>query len=372
MSRIYLTKIAALFLDASLSKIPFALKILGILALMICAVLFVAVAALFVWIRRLHPQIDDALSRVRSALHLISCYFLIYFWIFRFRLKSFVPSVVFATFLIAGTFTMLELILRAFEFIEKSWGSHLLPIATQSLARILAFSKGTSHRFFTSPYVLIPLFLVEALILSHHIQEHRRRHRETTTLAVLGELLLPLSHLSESLSSARDYQEHFAARIKFMEIFAVAFTKLLGLWGMKHTNICVMEFDQSREELVVVFENSFGRDFDKTFTLKRDEGGAGKAFAMKRLIYMPNIKYEHGVGVLPKKFDVVTDVYKEAHHPFKSIFCVPIANSSSNDQDPASTPVGVLNLSSLGKSAFSEPNFVIAKLGATVLGLMYN
>jgi hypothetical protein len=334
---------------------------------------FIGILALFFVIRKKHPDVKEALAKVRSALHLIRCYILIYLWKFRFWLKSLVPATILGIFTIAGFFTILELTLKIFEFVERHGGARFLPVSPENLEKLLNGCEYALRVFFENPWVLVLLLLVEALILYHHFHEfhHRRHHRETLT--TLGELLGPLNDLAAFLSSSQVPADKNEARLNFMTVvFNTAFSKILAIWGIKHANICIMEHDTAAGLLTVAYENSGGKDFQVGFTLKPDEGAAGKAFTMNQQIYVPNIKYEHGVAVLPAKLEIVTSVYKEGKHPFKSIFCVPISTSASIAKKTASKTVGVLNLSCKGTSAFSDPNFVIAKLGGTILGLIYN
>ncbi|HXC96564.1 MAG TPA: hypothetical protein VNU92_12750 [Edaphobacter sp.] len=350
----------------------FVLIVIAIVVGLLLVVAFISLLVLFFFIRKNHPDVKDGLAKVRSVLHLIRCYILIYLWKFRFQLKALVPAAIFVIFTIAGFFTILELTLKIFEFIERNGGSRFLPFSPESLQMVLDGCEYVLRFFFENPWVLILLLLVEALIFYHHIHEfhHRRHHR--TTLTILGELLGPLNELTAFLSASTVPVDMDQARINFMGKFNTAFSTILALWGVKHANICLMEHKAATNLLTVVYENSGGKDFQVGFTLDPTEGAAGKAFTLNQLIYVPNIKYEHGVAVLPAKLDVLTSVYKEGNHPFKSIFCVPINTSASTAKKTASKTVGVLNLSCQGTSAFSDPNFVIAKLGGTVLGLMYN
>jgi hypothetical protein len=271
---------------------------------------------------------------------------------------------------VAGAFTIVEL---ALEFLFPSFGRALLHTEI----------RAALHQLYRHPLAIATLLLIEVWIVVHHYHEWFWRHRETATLNVLRELFSPSNQ--DSASKA----DRFAEKKQAMRAFALTFKRILLEWGIQNVNICFMEHDPKKEFLVVVFESSGGKDFDPSFKLKFGEGAAGNALERNELIYVPNIKFKHGVAVKPgdvsksirngtkskpRKLELVENVYKDGKHPFKSILCVPIrALLGAGDTPDASNPaVGVLNMACTGASAFSERDFVIAELAAAIFGRIYD
>jgi hypothetical protein len=335
------------------------LRVLGFCVVPFAITCVVLLAALFYFIHRKEAWFQ-------SALHLTNCFLLTRLWIIRFRARAIAPGLTFVTFVAAGFFTYSELLLKLWEMQERS---RVPPF----LSWFLQWCKFRIELIYNNPSALVLLGLVELLIIWHHYDGHLHRHRETTTLAILGELLSPLNKLTAFLDSTDSEEEETGAKKTFMVDFCAAFKRILKERGIKSVNICLLEFDVRRSVLAVLYESSSGNDFDPDFTLGIDQGGAGNAFSTKELIYIPNVKYEYGVALRGEQLKLVPGAYQQGKHRFKSILCVPILvppppPGASN----ASKAVAVLNFSCAGKSTFSEPDFVIAKLAGTVLSLMYN
>jgi hypothetical protein len=170
------------------------------------------------------------------------------------------------------------------------------------------------------------------------------------------------------------------------------------MWNRRKINVCIMELPTGQEQLRVSYESSEGKDFNNNFTLKLGTGAAGKCFDKKEIVYLPNVGYQHGLLVRDDSYSVVTSVYLKGTDGFMSILNVPIVtfevpnrvvadpsnvvlaskkvNSADGDaadmENSKSKCLGVLVMSSVQKNAFSDFDIVIGRLGATILGLMYN
>ncbi len=104
-------------------------------------------------------------------------------------------------------------------------------------------------------------------------------------------------------------------------------------------------------------------------------GAAGVAFQERYLVYVPAIRYRHGLAViLPRPGETTSggslptfllkpDVYVAVEHqPYRSLLSVPIPTADGNRY-------GVLNLDSEVQNAFNDADMEIADTAACALGM---
>lgn len=362
------------------------------------ATLAVAMFAAVIFIRGRHPQevesnLDEIIGGLRAmgnGAHYIWCFFLIYFWKARFYVRAYIPPTMTLTFLIAGFFTSIEVLLNIVAWFHKAgFAPHLTSHAAMLITAFLSATTDYLHEFYSNPYLLVFLLACETLIALHHLQEHKHRGREEKMMERLLDLFGPLNDVCVYLNLAdktisddiaREERKRGAINV-FLKYFGGTFREIFEERGLKDVNVCVMEQDPGTGDLRVKFESSEGKDFKPGFSLGGGKGAAGLALNKNKTIYVPNVRYEHAVIVTQHVTDVQPRVYEPSDNPFKSMICTPLLISSVENlaaadktkyKDITSKVGGVLNLSSRRKSAFTEFDFVVARLGATVLTLMYN
>lgn len=333
--------------------------------------LLLLVVGLFLWVMRIHPDAVKKFQIVLSTLNFIWCYVLIHVWVQRQKGRKLIAPLTLVTFLFAGILTTLEILINGTAILVSSVTYGPLLSASTRLLFELDSWRGWLHGQILRPQVLLSLLVIEVVIIVHHIREHRHRRREETTLEILGALFPSLNQLTAILSLSIDANEQEKARKVFIKKLSVVLSTILQMRGTKTFNVCVMELANERQELCVYFDSSNGAEFDVGFTLKSGEGAAGKAFDSQQTVYLPNVAYGHGLRVLPTTYDVLTSVYVQGKDGFRSILSVPILIPDRSKGVTASKSVGVLNLASVRKSAFSEFDLVIGQIGATILSLMY-
>jgi len=248
----------------------------------------------------------------------------------------------------------------------------------------MASTREFLHALYSKLYLLIFLLICEALIIVNHLHEFKHQGREQRMLAQVLDLIAPLNELCVYLQLAdNEVEEETEKRTKkrhavnvFLKYFSKTFTEIFRERGLKDLNVCLMGRKEGTEDLFVEFESSGHEDFEvREGNFLKGEGAAGRALTTNKTIYVPNVEYEHAVVVTERVNDVESKVYVKRETPYRSIICSPIVLPTGLDEtsevESASDVVAILNFASRRKSAFSEVDFVVARLGATLLGLMY-
>lgn len=371
--------------------------LLGFVSCVVFLVLLCFLGVLF--LRRKHKKevdanlglINDAIRAMRKGLHVFWCFLLIYSWKLRFYLRKLSPLVVFFTFVFAGISAVAEGFLKLADWAAISGYAPTLAFPTaQFLARVLSVAEHAIKTFYEKPALLIILLACEILIIWHHVHEHYHRNRERKTVENILDMFHPLNKVCVFLNLAdtefTDLDKRRNAKSEaietFLRHFSLTMQEILKERGLRDVNVCVMQVEQGTDALIAVFESSNGKDqFSKGFRLLKGQGAAGRSVETKQSIYVPNVKYEHAVSVKEHVNDVLTNVYAEGPAPFKSMICTPIMADAASPQQgtngepappvPASKVLGVLNFSCRRTGPFTEFDFVVARLGARVLSLMY-
>jgi len=127
--------------------------------------------------------------------------------------------------------------------------------------------------------------------------------------------------------------------------------------------------------LKIQFVYPVGSTYDPKAEFAPGHGAAGVAFQDRHLVYVPAIKYRHGLAVtLPRPgevtprgslptFELKPDVYVAVdHQPYRSLLSVPIPTIDDSGY-------GVLNLDSDVQNAFNDADMEIADTAACALGM---
>jgi hypothetical protein len=350
--------------------------------------LVLSLIALIWWFRRIsrpYPEVMAAVVKIWTIIQpafefakLVWYFILIWLWLARFRVRKQIPSVVLWTFVVATPFTILEILLKLIDSrFHALVARHLLPLAhvlflsPGKWTSFLQSANGFADAFYTSPWVLFLLLFIEALVLHHHFGEHKTRGRQDATLAALGELLEPLNRVNEDLRLANDPARRMAIQEDFWKtFFSPVFLRLLRERKIEDVDITIMEFKEETG-LTIVYCSTDIEKFDHPLTLAVGQGGAGKALASSNPVYIPWIKYQHGIAILSNRYSILINAYfKTVKHPFKCMLCLPITDSKALQPNGLPKVTGVLNLSSPRRSAFSPSDFALAVLAAKILGLL--
>jgi hypothetical protein len=250
---------------------------------------------------------------------------------------------------------------------------------------LLTFAGFSNHllaHVVSHTWVLLALLMIEIFVLLHHWDEHGKRGRESSLLYGLGLLLADLT-AQNAIFAHLDGDERFVAAGDFYRKFYEAFAAFLQEREIEGLDVSIMRFDQSDNCLKIVGIVPIPPRIVGDFQPRSGVGGAGNAFKSGNLIYLPSIRYGHGIEYEvsppdPKnsgaethprrdekvQMKLIPQVYVPvAKEPFKSIVSVPITNAFSER-------IGVVNYSSSHSNAFSTAEFNLLLLSGRILGFL--
>lgn len=247
---------------------------------------------------------------------------------------------------------------------------------TKFLSALAEFSNLTLDSVTSHVPVLVALLAIEVFVLLHHWEDHGKRGRESSVFYALGLLLADLT-AQNAIFSGLSEDERDAARTDFHFKFYTTIAALLHEREIQGLDISIMIFDESNECLKIVSVVPDPSRIVDDFQPKPGVGGAGKAYESGNLIYLPSIRYGHGIEfevtqIAGRKnsgesFEtrLIAQVYVPvAKEPFKSIVSVPIRGLVSEK-------IGVVNFSSPHSNAFSTSEFNLLLLAGRVLGFLH-
>jgi hypothetical protein len=119
-----------------------------------------------------------------------------------------------------------------------------------------------------------------------------------------------------------------------------------------------------------------GRQYDATLSLEAGKGAAGVAFSSVQTVYVPAIRYRHGLRVTYERsstapfgprtpdFELAGNVYEPCSvEPYSCVLSVPIVGVDG-------AALGVLNLDSQRRNAFNEVDLDMADVAAVALAML--
>lgn len=216
----------------------------------------------------------------------------------------------------------------------------------------------------------ILLLVPAAYLLYHSIRQLFELRRRPELIHRVNGLVRDLAALRFATPGAekRDLDE-FITRV--LVGFRAVFKDIPGLY----LNVMLPDADDGL--LAIRYQIPSESRYDASLRLKPGEGAAGLSYAEAALVYVPHIRFCHGVLISKGRpsdqqgwrsfiqdemdYTLAKSVYVQAQlEPYKAILCAPVVGGSR--------VVGVLNLDVDRGNRFSESEIQIAEVAATFLG----
>jgi hypothetical protein len=210
-------------------------------------------------------------------------------------------------------------------------------------------------------YVKVIVIMLAAWMVWHRWKEMRSHQRAIIFTKRMAELFRELSAVNLVAGNEGTRRANLA---KYIDIILGGFADVFEKKNLLEMSI--MTLDAGLLTITYYHPPTASYDIQK-FKLKEGEGGAGQAINKQVAIYFPAIKYKEGIIIPPsgKGYDVALSYYVPSPpDPFKSILSIPIPTTQAGKR--------VLTIDSKRQNAFSQLDFHIGYVAASVLGLAFD
>jgi hypothetical protein len=231
-------------------------------------------------------------------------------------------------------------------------------LAEVAFTVLRAASVNAPQLFHIPIWADIVLLLLALLLVRHRLHEWKRHRQEAVAWAVMTELFREMAALE--LQSAEP-QQRATALADFLNKFSDAFRVILEAGRKAKVAVSLMRLRSG----VLRIEHTYPKEakFDLTLALAPGKGGAGTAYTLSQMIYIPSVRHQHGIRIEGTTPHLAESVYvPTGTEPFRSVLCVPVFTTEEK--------FGVLNFSTDKPKTFSPLDFEIGQLAASVLALV--
>jgi hypothetical protein len=219
-------------------------------------------------------------------------------------------------------------------------------------------------------WVQIVIVLLAGGMVFHRAEEWKRQKQKWDLAFALRFLIPEIRHFGDDIASGCDKKAKFMELAeKIMSAFSAIFRET------KEVKLNLMILGKDKELRFLCFYPETAQATYSTQPFSLGKGGAGTACKSGLLVYIPAVRYRHGISILlggsisadmrlamRRTYDFLDLVYEVSERqPFRSILCVPVRVNSKYE--------GVLNLDCMSQNAFGEFDFDLADVAAALIGM---
>lgn len=282
---------------------------------------------------QIKAELIEVYRRFITAIWLIRSYLYLLWWT---RTTASGRQVIAAS---ATTVLVLASLLFLAEVLATFYGSQILPTHLPDWAKVV-------------------ISVMAAWMVWHRLKEFKHQDRESVFAVnvanIVGEIAA-LDFLGDEASRMRQLND-------FIEKVLLAFRNIFR--KNSDVRISVM-LPAKNQKLKTVYFKPDDATFEMDLELESGEGAAGKAYKSESLIYIPSIKYLHGIAIrrgAEYSFSLESLVYRPIRmQKFMALVCVPIVTSTG--------VTGVLNVDAPKTNAFGLMDFDFGYVAASVIGM---
>jgi GAF domain len=212
--------------------------------------------------------------------------------------------------------------------------------------------------------VLVP---AAAILIVHRAGEFRSNRKEVSFAKRVTELVDAFLELGRSLNSA--LPEKQASLDGFVQALLTQLCGDLSVEGKRPVTASIMMLDKPEGALRIVYLFPVGTKYDPDIGFKPGEGAAGYCYEKSRTVYIPAIRYMHGIvigevageleyGLMRRLYVPIAEEYEV----YDSILCLPVTSKGQG------LTHGVLNVDSVHPDAFNMQDVDVLRAYARVLG----
>jgi hypothetical protein len=214
------------------------------------------------------------------------------------------------------------------------------------------------------------LCVLAVLLFTHHLQEFLATLRREAVPPALEEVFLEFDKFRKAHQTPNK-----AEKDAFLETLMKKMKEVLDKKSRRDVAFSLMEKEKEHAdngngkkiEVDVLKITFLPKDspLKKNLTLRIGEGGAGKAYDKKVAIYIPSVPHRIGIDLDHQRSVGVTYKKSPNKKKFGSILSVPVLVNSRTDA------IAVLTVSSEKRNAFSDADFDVVRLTASIISTLY-
>jgi hypothetical protein len=212
--------------------------------------------------------------------------------------------------------------------------------------------------------VLVP---AAAVLIVHRVGEFRSKRKEVSFATRVRALVDAVFELGRQVNAAPAQKQ---ARLD--SFVQALLTQLCGDLGTDESKrpvtASIMMLDDKEEALRIVYLFPVGTKYDPDIRFKLGEGAAGFCFQKSRTVYIPSIRYMHGIVISEVAGEVEYGLMRRLYVPiaeeyeiYESILCLPVTCSRGSTH-------AVLNVDSAYPDAFNVQDVDVLRAYARMLG----
>jgi hypothetical protein len=237
---------------------------------------------------------------------------------------------------------------------------------------VFAIEAGTAifHGHLINFHFPLPLrlgvVLVAWIMMRHRLHEFRSLKRKPVFLTNLHLLLQEAASLN--FASASDDEERRQKLHDFIIKVLISFRAVFSDIGELQLNVM---FPNAAGQLQIMHRFPENAPYEEDWVLATNQGGAGVAYASSNLLYIPRVKYRHGISIgmpppgnssSPITYHLKELVYVPTKaEPYRSILSAPVHSATG--------VVGVLNIDAKINNPFADSEFETAQVAASFIAM---
>jgi transcriptional regulator with GAF, ATPase, and Fis domain len=203
------------------------------------------------------------------------------------------------------------------------------------------------------------ILILAGLMVWHRVKEWQEAKEESLFEIKVAELLRGMAILDRGSSRATKYEN----LREFIKNVFIAFQDIFDMQPDLQMNV-MLPADATNplnSPLKIVFQSPHS-EYEAGVSFRSGEGGVGIAFQDGVMIYLPAIKYLHGIRIVGHHYKLIYFTYSKRDIPgFSCCISVPIKIGDRT--------VGILNIDSLRQNAFTFYHFDMAEVAAASIGI---
>ena len=201
----------------------------------------------------------------------------------------------------------------------------------------------------------VSILLLASWLVYHRLKEFQHAKEESllaNSVALLFEEIAQLHFVSGE-------KGNYLALQNFVHKVLIAFLSVYG--SRRHPQMNVM-LQSSDSRLRIHFVEPAAARYQEGISFKSGEGGAGTAFSRGVTVYIPAIRFRHGISIVEGKYELLHFAYEHSTiEKFSSVICAPIQCRG--------LIFGVLNVDSRRQNAFDMTDIYVAEVCASAVGM---